>query len=81
MGDGMGALVRFFGDILKPLLTLLVTAVGLAFALSVVSPRIDAAIEERLPAWSRLDPAEARVREWLGLEEEDPPAWWQFWRD
>lgn len=76
----MGGLFSFLGDVLKPLLTLLVTAAGLAFVLSVVSLRIDAAIEDRLPAWQRLDPAKNSVREWLGLQEEEP-AWWQFWRD
>lgn len=77
----MGGFFRFLGDVLKPLLTLLVTAVGLAFVLSVISLRIDAAIEDRLPAWERLDPAKNAVRDWLGLAEEDEPSWWQFWRD
>ncbi|MEP3072396.1 hypothetical protein [Maricaulis sp.] len=77
----MGGLIRFLGDILKPLLTLLVTVVGLAFAVSVFSPAVDNAIETRLPVWTRLDPAQDRVRAWLGLEVEDEPAWWQFWRD
>jgi len=77
----MGGLFRFIGDIVKPLLTLLVTALGLAFTLSVLSPRIDTAIEAQLPAWARLDPAQDRVRGWLGLEDEDEPAWWQVWRE
>nr|WP_271185361.1 hypothetical protein [Maricaulis virginensis]GLK50968.1 hypothetical protein GCM10017621_04760 [Maricaulis virginensis] len=77
----MGGLIRFLGDILKPLLTLLVTVLGLAFAVSVFSPAVDNAIETHLPAWTRLDPAQDCVRAWLGLEEEDAPAWWQFWRD
>lgn len=77
----MGGTIRFLGDILKPLLMLLVTVVGLAFAVSVFSPAVDNAIETRLPVWTRLDPAQDRVRAWLGLEAEDEPAWWQFWRD
>lgn len=77
----MGGLFKFVGDVLKPLLTLLVTVVGAAFVVSVLSIRADAAIEDRLPAWQRLDPAKNSVREWLGLAEEDEPAWWQFWRD
>lgn len=77
----MTGLFRFLGDILKPLLTLLVTVIGAGFVVSVLSIRTDAAIEERLPAWERLDPAKNAVRDWLGLAGEDEPAWWQFWRD
>lgn len=75
----MGGLIRFIGDILKPLLTVLVTVVGAAFIVSVLSIRADTAIENRLPAWERLDPAKNAVRGWLGLEDEDEPAWWQVW--
>lgn len=77
----MTGLFRFLGDILKPLLTLLVTVIGAGFVMSVLSIRADTAIEDRLPAWERLDPAKNAVRDWLGLAEEDEAVWWQFWRD
>lgn len=73
----MGGLLKFLGDVFKPLLTISITVLGLAFAVSVASPPADTWIEARLPAWERLDPAKHQVRLWLGLEEERP--WWQFW--
>ncbi|MGP1275390.1 MAG: hypothetical protein ACQRW7_08235 [Caulobacterales bacterium] len=75
----MGGLFKFLGDILKPVLTLLVTAFLLAFIASVFSPAADEWITGHVPAWERLDPAIAQVREWLGMEEPDP--WWMFWDD
>lgn len=73
----MRGLFKFLGDVLKPLLTIFITATGLAFAASVAAPSADAWIEARLPAWERLDPAKHQVRLWLGLEEDVP--WWRFW--
>ena len=59
---------KFLSDIFKPLLTILITVIGLAFIASVVSPRADEMIEGWLPAWEMLEPAERQVRDWLGLE-------------
>lgn len=76
----MAGLVKYLGDILKPLLTILATVIAAAFLASVASPRADAFIEQRLPVWRQLDPAIETVRGWLGIhrEDEDEP-WWRFW--
>ncbi len=70
---------KFLSDLFKPLLTILITVIGLAFIASVVSPKADEMIEDWLPAWSMLEPAERQVRDWLGLSPETDPAWWHFW--
>lgn len=75
----MGGLFKFFGDILKPILTLVVTVFLGAFLVSVFSPRADSWITSHVPAWERLDPAIEQVRDWLGMDEPDP--WWMFWGD
>lgn len=71
--------MQFVADIFKPLLTILVTVVGLAFIGSVLSPSIDQWIENWIPAWGLIEPAEEQVRIWLGIHEEPEPAWWHFW--
>lgn len=58
-----------------PLLTILVTVAGLAFAASVFSPAAREAIEEALPLWEETRPAEDTVREWLGLPARDRGLW------
>ena len=72
-------MIKFFADLFKPLLTILVTVIGAAFIASVLSPRADEAIESWVPAWAMLEPAERQAREWLGLHQETDPAWWHFW--
>ena len=71
--------MQFIADLFKPLLTLLVTAFGLAFIGSVLSPDLDAWIDHRIPVWQALEPAEEPVRGWLGIHEEVEPSWWHFW--
>ncbi|BDW99110.1 hypothetical protein [Maricaulis maris] len=71
--------MKFLADLFKPLLTLLVTIVGLGFVASVLSPQVDALIESWVPAWAAVDPAEQVVRGWLGLDEAAEPSWWHFW--
>ncbi len=72
-------LVSYVGDLLKPVLTLLVTAVLSALILAIVWPAADVWIESYMPAWSMLDPVIETVRSWLGIHqpEEDTP-WWRF---
>ena len=75
----MTGVAKYVGDLLKPLLTVLVTVIAGAFLLSVVWPAADIWIEGRVPAWARLDPAVELVRSWLGIHrpvEERP--WWRF---
>lgn len=71
--------MKFIADLFKPLLTLLVTAVGLAFIASVLSPAADELIEGWVPVWALAEPAEALVRGWLGLHEAADPSWWHHW--
>lgn len=70
--------MKFILDVFKPLLTLLVTALGLAFIGSVLSPDVDQWLDHRIPAWQMLQPMEDWVREWLGLHDEPEPAWWHL---
>ncbi|WP_146190669.1 hypothetical protein [Marinicauda salina] len=76
----MTGLFKFIGDVLKPIITMLVTVLLAAFVVAVFSPRADNWLENTVPAWRHADPAIETVRGWLGIhqEEEDPP-WWQFW--
>ncbi len=71
--------MTFILDLFKPLLTILVTAIGLAFIASILSPEVDHWMDSRLSAWRLLQPAEDAVREWLGLHPETEPSWWHFW--
>ncbi|MDF1768663.1 hypothetical protein [Maricaulis sp.] len=71
--------MKFLADLFKPLLTILVTIVGLAFLASVLSPRADDVIESWVPLWATVEPAENMVRGWLGLHETAEPSWWHFW--
>lgn len=59
----------------RPLLTILVTAAGLAFIASVFSSDAREAIEGALPVWEETRPAEDAVREWLGLPERRRGIW------
>jgi hypothetical protein len=59
----------------RPLLTILVTVVGLAFAASVFSPTAREVIEGAVPLWEETRPAEDKVREWLGLPARDRGLW------
>lgn len=58
-----------------PLLTILVTVLGLAFAASVFSPSAREFIEDAVPVWEKTRPAEDKVREWLGLPARDRGLW------
>lgn len=71
--------MKFIGDLLKPILTILVTVFAGAFILSVAWPAGDAYIQQYLPVWERLDPAIAQVREWLGIHQPEEAPWWRFW--
>lgn len=73
------ARVKYLVDLFKPLLTLLITLIGLAFIASVLSPRANALIEEWIPLWIVMEPAEQQVRDWLGLSTESEAGWWHFW--
>lgn len=75
----MTKLVSYLGDLLKPVLTLLVTAVLSALILAIVWPAADVWIEGYMPAWAMLDPVIEAVRGWLGIHqpEQDRP-WWRF---
>ncbi len=57
----------YIADLLKPILTILVTGLALAFLASVFSPVADGFIEDWIPAWARLDGAIEQCRTWLGL--------------
>ena len=59
----------------RPLLTILVTVLGLAFAASVFSPAARELIEDAVPVWEKTRPAEDKVREWLGLPARDRGLW------
>ena len=59
----------------RPLLTILVTVLGLAFAASVFSPSARELIEDAVPVWEKTRPAEDTVREWLGLPARDRGLW------
>lgn len=59
----------------RPLLTILVTLLGLAFIASVFSPAAREAIEGIVPVWEKTRPAEGTVREWLGLPARDRGLW------
>jgi hypothetical protein len=74
----MGGFFKFLGGIFQPLMTLLVTIIGIAFIASVVSVQADGFIQQYVPAWSIADGAVDQVREWLGLQREERP-WWRFW--
>ena len=52
---------------------------GLSGVLSVFWPAADAWIISHVPAWERLAPAIAQVREWLGIHQPEPDPWWRFW--
>ena len=75
----MTGLFKFIGDVLKPIITMLVTAFLAAFVVAVFSPRADAWIENTVPTWSRVDPAIETVRGWLGIHQEEEDPWWRFW--
>lgn len=75
----MGGLFKFIADVLRPIVTILVTVFFVAFFLSVFFPGIDEWIISHVPAWERLAPAIAQVREWLGIHQPDPDPWWRFW--
>ena len=72
-------MLKFLGDVIKPILTLLFTVFGIAFIASILSPQAGALFEKWVPAWSIMDPALAVVRDWLGLGPEAPRGWWHFW--
>lgn len=76
----MGGLFKFIADVLRPIVTILVTVFVGAFVLSVFWPAADAWIISHVPAWERLAPVIAQVREWLGIHQPEPDPWWQFWR-
>jgi hypothetical protein len=59
----------------RPLLTILVTALGLAFIASVFSPAAREVIEGAVPLWEETRPAEDAVRDRLGLPERDRGLW------
>ena len=59
----------------RPLLTILVTVLGLAFIASVFSPAARHAIEGAVPVWEKTRPAEDAVRDWLGLPPWDRGMW------
>ncbi|MDO8839053.1 MAG: hypothetical protein Q7V31_08985 [Parvibaculum sp.] len=59
----------------RPLLTILVTVLGLAFIASVFSPTAREHIEGAVPLWEETRPAEDTVREWLGLPERRRGPW------
>ncbi|MCC5981438.1 MAG: hypothetical protein JJU26_06930 [Oceanicaulis sp.] len=75
----MGGLFKFIADVLRPIVTILVTVFVGAFVLSVFWPAADAWIISHVPAWERLAPAIAQVREWLGIHQPEPDPWWRFW--
>ena len=77
----MTGLFKFIGDILKPILTILVTVFLAALIAAIVSPRADDFIQSRLPVWERLDPVIGQSRAWLGIHQpvEEEAPWWQFW--
>ncbi|MDP1626418.1 hypothetical protein [Parvibaculum sp.] len=64
-------IARAFG----PLLTILITVLGLAFIASVFSSTAREAIEGAVPVWEETRPAEDAVREWLGLPARDRGIW------
>ncbi len=70
----------FIADLFRPLLTILVTVLGIAFIASVAWPPADDFIQQYLPVWGRLDPVIDQIRAWLGIHQpvEEPP-WWKFW--
>jgi len=72
-------MLKFIADVLKPILTILVTITALAFLASVFAPAVNVWIQEHLPVWAQLDGAVETVRQWLGIAREETP-WWQFWR-
>lgn len=59
----------------RPLLTILVTVLGLAFVASVFSSAAREAIEDAVPLWEETRPAEDTVREWLGLPARERGLW------
>jgi hypothetical protein len=72
--------MTFLSDLFRPLLTLLVTMLGVAFILSVAWPAADATIQSYLPVWGKLDPVIDQIRAWLGIHQpEEPDPWWRFW--
>ena len=75
----MSGLFKFIGDVLKPIVTILVTLFVLATLLSIASPGIDGWIQSYIPAWGHMDSVIAQGREWLGIHQEADTPWWQFW--
>ena len=69
----------YLADLLKPILTILVTVVAGAFILSVAWPAADQWIESVLPVWARLDPVIEQCRTWLGIHQPEETPWWRFW--
>lgn len=69
---------KFLADVVKPVLTIIVTIVLLLILASVFSPDINIWIQNHLPVWERLEPMVETIREWLGIAREETP-WWQFW--
>lgn len=69
----------YLADLLKPILTILVTVVAGAFILSVAWPAADLWIESVLPVWARLDPVIEQCRAWLGIHQPEEAPWWRFW--
>ena len=70
--------MSFIGDLLKPILTILVTVVLGAFILSVAWPAADEWITGYLPVWAQLDPVIDQVREWLQIHQpEEEESWWE----
>ena len=72
-------MLQFLADIVKPVLTILVTVVLILILASVFSPEINTWFQDHLPVWERLEPMIETIRDWLGIAREETP-WWQFWR-
>ncbi|MFW6412549.1 MAG: hypothetical protein ACOC0V_00290 [Oceanicaulis sp.] len=72
--------MKYLADLLRPILTVVVTVFAGGFLISVFWPEADAFIQNRLPVWERLDPVIEQARAWLGIHRpEEPEPWWKFW--